>query len=219
MAGLAAQRRKLGLAASSLDIGIVYGIGYVNRVGGTEIYNNLRKQGYLPISERDIHHMFIEAISSGSPSSNMPWQISTGLQRWDPAAAMPLHWQTNPIFSHHMIRNAVSYSQTAVSETLGQSLSIKDMIRGAQTEEAIASITLTALAAHLEALLHLAPNSIDKDKPIVDLGVDSLVAVGIRSWFLREIEKDMPVLKILGGSSPAVCKDRWISLSLLVTPF
>ena len=34
-----------------------------------------------------------------------------------------------------------------------------------------------------------------------DLGIDSLVAVEIRSWFLKELEIDMPVLKILGGST------------------
>ena len=36
-----------------------------------------------------------------------------------------------------------------------------------------------------------------------ELGVDSLVAVEIRSWFLKELEIDMPVLKILGGSTLA----------------
>lgn len=36
-----------------------------------------------------------------------------------------------------------------------------------------------------------------------DLGVDSLVAVEIRSWFLKELEIDMPVLKILGGATLA----------------
>lgn len=45
MAGLAAKRRKLGLVASVLDIGMLIGIGYVNRQTGGEVYNNLRKQG------------------------------------------------------------------------------------------------------------------------------------------------------------------------------
>ena len=34
-----------------------------------------------------------------------------------------------------------------------------------------------------------------------DLGIDSLVAVEIRSWFLRELEVNVPVLKILGGAT------------------
>ncbi|KAK2848537.1 NRPS [Arthroderma sp. PD_2] len=36
---------------------------------------------------------------------------------------------------------------------------------------------------------------------LVEQGVDSLVAVEIRTWFIREVDIDMPVLKVLGGSS------------------
>lgn len=36
---------------------------------------------------------------------------------------------------------------------------------------------------------------------LVEQGVDSLMAVDVRSWFLKELEVDIPVLKILGGSS------------------
>jgi hybrid polyketide synthase / nonribosomal peptide synthetase ACE1 len=39
--------------------------------------------------------------------------------------------------------------------------------------------------------------------PLIELGMDSLVAVEIRTWFLQELAVDMPVLKILGGSSVA----------------
>lgn len=34
-----------------------------------------------------------------------------------------------------------------------------------------------------------------------ELGIDSLVAVDLRSWFLKELSVDMPVLKILGGAT------------------
>lgn len=33
------------------------------------------------------------------------------------------------------------------------------------------------------------------------MGVDSLVAVEVRSWFLKELTVDVPVMKILGGVS------------------
>ena len=41
--------------------------------------------------------------------------------------------------------------------------------------------------------------------PIIDLGIDSLVAVEIRSWFLKEVNEDMAVLKVLGGASVEDC--------------
>ena len=60
----------------------------------------------------------------------------------------------------------------------------------------------------LFAKLHLALQlPIDTDQSRIlssgadELGVDSLVAVEIRSWFLRELDIDMPILKILSGGS------------------
>jgi hybrid polyketide synthase/nonribosomal peptide synthetase ACE1 len=39
------------------------------------------------------------------------------------------------------------------------------------------------------------------DRAANELGIDSLIAVDLRTWFLKELEVDMPVLKILGGAS------------------
>ena len=44
-------------------------------------------------------------------------------------------------------------------------------------------------------------DSVDLSLALVEQGVDSLVAVEVRSWFLKEIDVDVPVLKVLGGSS------------------
>lgn len=43
--------------------------------------------------------------------------------------------------------------------------------------------------------------SVSEKASLVEQGVDSLMAVEVRSWFLKELEIDIPVLKILGGSS------------------
>lgn len=43
--------------------------------------------------------------------------------------------------------------------------------------------------------------SVNETTPLIDLGVDSLVAVDIRTWFAQEIGADVAVLKILGGPS------------------
>lgn len=63
---------------------------------------------------------------------------------------------------------------------------------------------LDALFAKLHLALQLPPEtnvgqilSSDAD----DLGIDSLIAVEVRSWFLKELEIDLPVLKILNGGT------------------
>ncbi|KAJ0120669.1 Nonribosomal peptide synthetase 14 [Diaporthe amygdali] len=207
MAGLAAQRRKRGLAASVLDIGMLVGIGYINRVEGSEIYKNLRRQGYRPISEHDIHHMFVEAVVAGRVGSgSVSSQLSTGLQRFNPHGDNELPWHSDPRLSHHTID---ANGELAASSGSGDALqSVRGLIQDSQTQEQISAALQEAFAAQLESMLRLPGGSINKDAPIIDLGVDSLVAVEIRAWFLKEVEKDVPVLKILGGDSVAtVCEE------------
>ena len=199
MAGLAAQRRKRGLAASVLDIGMLYGIGYINRVEGVEIYNNLRKQGYRPISEQDIHHMFIETILTGRPTSGQDPELTTGLQRFSASDKMPLHWHFNPRFSHHTFESG----NLLEVETGLATESVKQQLRATSSAEEASEVLRRSFAASLELMLQLLPNSINKDVPIIELGVDSLVAVEIRTWFMKEAGKDVPVLKVLGGSTLA----------------
>lgn len=50
-------------------------------------------------------------------------------------------------------------------------------------------------------LLQLGDQPIDYEAPVVELGVDSLVAVEVRSWFVKALKVDIPVLKVVGGAS------------------
>lgn len=50
-------------------------------------------------------------------------------------------------------------------------------------------------------ILQLRDQSIDHEAPLVELGVDSLIAVEVRSWFLKALKADIPVLKVVGGAS------------------
>lgn len=199
MAGLAAQRRNRGAAGSVLDIGMLYGIGYINRVEGAEIYNNLRKQGYRPISEQDMHHMFLETILAGRPNSDEDPELVTGLQRFSLTDRQPLHWHYNPKFSHHTLTAANSLE----TDTKVSAISVKAQLRQTSSAEDAAATLRRCFAAQLESMLQLPAGSVNQDVPIIELGVDSLVAVEIRSWFIKEVDKDMPVLKVLGGSTLA----------------
>ena len=50
-------------------------------------------------------------------------------------------------------------------------------------------------------ILQLGDQPIDHEAPLVELGVDSLVAVEVRSWFFKALKVDIPVLKVVGGAS------------------
>lgn len=63
-------------------------------------------------------------------------------------------------------------------------------------------------AAKLRVILQISGQEIDHEAPLVELGVDSLVAVEVRSWFLKELKVDIPVLKVVGGASVADLSQR-----------
>ena len=67
-------------------------------------------------------------------------------------------------------------------------------------------ILLTALtgtfSSRLKQILQIdIEDDISETVALVEQGVDSLVAVDVRSWFLKEIDVDMPVLKVLDGAT------------------
>lgn len=47
--------------------------------------------------------------------------------------------------------------------------------------------------------------------PLIDLGMDSLVAVELRGWFTQEVGAEMALMKILGGSSAQDLADNVVS--------
>ena len=210
MNGLAASRRSRGLPGMALNIGVIYGLGFLHREKD-ELYAGLEREGYPPISERDVHHMFLEAIVAGRPpkppttkqrpasSSSQITDITTGLNRFRFDGPNPLHWHLDPRFSHFTVPSSAADDEADASGV--QKQSVKELLSQAETAEAAGEVLLEAFSAHLEGLLQLPPGAAHGENSISELGVDSLVAVDIRSWFWRSTETDVAVMKILAAPS------------------
>jgi hybrid polyketide synthase/nonribosomal peptide synthetase ACE1 len=78
---------------------------------------------------------------------------------------------------------------------------VREQLIEATTAEQVLSIIKTCFAAKLQIVLQLTDEEVDMNVPLAEIGIDSLVAFEVRSWFLKELQTDMPVLKILGGGS------------------
>ncbi|OLN81353.1 Nonribosomal peptide synthetase 14-like protein 2 [Colletotrichum chlorophyti] len=199
MNGLAANRRLRGLPGSVLNIGVIYGLGLLHRERN-DIYAFLEKDGYPPISERDIHHMFLEAIVAGRPVEGQIYDITTGLSRYNANTTDPLHWQKDPRFSHFSLEE-----RDDVSEHEGegkQSLRERIKAAGGGVEE-VATVLTEGFSRYLEAALGVGEGSVKGDHSVSELGMDSLVAVEVRGWFWKVVERDISVMKVLGSASVA----------------
>ncbi|PYI16870.1 beta-ketoacyl synthase domain-containing protein [Aspergillus violaceofuscus CBS 115571] len=202
MCALAAQRRKRGLYASVVNIGVIIGAGYVTREVSQADQKNLRKGGYMWMSETDFHQMFAEAIEAGRSTTLSEPEISTGLRQVPADAPYLPIWSENPKFSRFILRASGEDSQRDAAKAGG--ISIKDRLQLACTLEDARNIIADTFAAKLRLTLQIEDDTGDlMSRRTDELGLDSLIAVDIRSWFLKSYQVNVPVLKILGGASIA----------------
>jgi hybrid polyketide synthase/nonribosomal peptide synthetase ACE1 len=219
--GLARERRKRGLAGSTFDIGRVVGIGYVESAAQV-VRDQLIGLGLKPISEADLRNAFAETIRAGLPQpqdkDTLPESVVTmGVRHFREDEDVKGPWFTNPLFSHCIIEKPSSQSSSGdqrkktslpLSQQLAQVSSKKEAL-----EVMIGKITFRnsqsyaknhpdCFSEKLGVILQLGDQAVDHDAPLNELGIDSLVAVEVRAWFLKELKVDIPVLKIIGGASP-----------------
>ncbi|KAJ4386024.1 hypothetical protein N0V93_008915 [Gnomoniopsis smithogilvyi] len=202
---LAHQRRGRGVAASIIDIAMLLGVGYVAR-SIDQYESQMRRYSYMAISEPEFHSIFAAAILSGKPESNHSPELIIGL-----GADADAPWSKDPRFSNY-VRNEQKSAEVAQSKESSKSV-LSQLAVSKDSTEAL-EIMVRSFSKKVELILQLATESLDPQEPLVRLGIDSLVAVELRSWFLKELNIDMPVLKILNGASVSdLCKDALGRLS------
>ncbi|KAL2045413.1 hypothetical protein ABVK25_012125 [Lepraria finkii] len=185
---------------------MVVDAGYVVRAG-RRIEDHLRNLFYIPLSESDVHHLFAEAVLAGHPYSEGQPEITMGIEPFedDASAKVTPPWYSNPRFSHLRLQKQV---QEERPQTDGIAVHIRQRLEGADSEESAQKMLQESFSLKLESMLQLVPGSVNLKVPLLELGCDSLLAVEIRTWFLKEVHVDVPVLKLLSGDSiTEICHD------------
>jgi amino acid adenylation domain-containing protein len=206
MTALASQRRQSGRAASVIHIGYVADVGYFTRADSRS-REYVTRMHFGPISETDVHHAFTEAILAGKPNSERSCEVGVGIEPLDTPMIEDHEtaWSSDPRFSHFLPTVHVHEKNEGPQSWRDD---IKEQIQDVETEAELVTVVQEALCAKLETMLQLSTGSVDADALLTQLGIDSLVAVEIRAWFLKKIGIDVPVLKILGRNSVAqICTD------------
>ncbi|PIA98429.1 Polyketide synthase-nonribosomal peptide synthetase [Cercospora beticola] len=195
MTAVAAERRARGLSASVIHIGAVTGLGYVlNSDIERKLLTNYDTP--MPISETAFLDIFAQSILIGRPDSGHSPEVITGVPRYNRDTVSESKYGTNPRLSHHIVEQTTSRTEASAT-----AVSVRQSVDDALSQEEAALIIQRAFCAKMEKTLQMPADAIDCAQPLMNLGVDSLIAVEIRSWFLKQLDVSLPVLKILGGSS------------------
>ncbi|OQE05273.1 hypothetical protein PENVUL_c026G08771 [Penicillium vulpinum] len=194
MASLAAQRRNRGLAGHAINIGAIVGNGYVTRELNMGQQSYLYRVGHTWMSEQDFHEVFAEGVLSCFERVGSA-ELCCGLRIDDDESKS---WISNPMFQHLVHKS----SNLVVADKKGKSgLLIKTRLFEATSNEEVIEILQDGFVLKLQSALQADPSKPMLDMSPDELGVDSLVAVDLRSWFLKELGVDMPVLKIFNAAS------------------
>ena len=217
MTSLVEGRRKRGLAGCVMHLAGIYGVGYVERTD-RKIMSHLEKYGMSNMSEWDFHQFFAECVAAGRPESGLGADIASTLSTFDPTKDQHVPaWIVSPRYGHFKYIRKESDSEEGDSQA---STSVRPRLAEQTTEGGVYDALMDGLKNQLAKQLQLpSAGEISADQAVVELGVDSLTAVDLRAWFTKELDMDMPVLKILGGATLAeVVADAAKRLSKELTP-
>lgn len=153
--------------------------------------------GLMRMSDNDIHEVFAEAILAGRAGNaggdaeifagiaHVTFQDQNTLKGRDPSLWHFTHYDTG---------------SSAASASKG--ISLQELLRSAsQSQESFALLENTLISQLRQRMGVSAEEAVTSDTQLVELGVDSLVAVDLRTWFAKDLSVDIAVLKILGGLS------------------
>ncbi|KAJ4007634.1 hypothetical protein NW752_010300 [Fusarium irregulare] len=199
MTTLAFQRRARGVPGSVIDLSSLMGIGHVGR---SDVFNAdyFRSLGATSVSEVDLHQMFAEAIHVGRPDSKESAEIVTGMSPMlrSELEDMKVQYRMDLKFGHFCLEQSCNKGETSASSKVPVRVQLKTV----KTRGEAMRVLLDSLVARVKKVLQIpADEVVHETEPLIERGVDSLVALDIRSWFMKELDVDMPVLKVLGGNS------------------
>jgi acyl carrier protein len=76
------------------------------------------------------------------------------------------------------------------------------------TEDAARDILYARIADQISGILMVPREDVKPDKPLEDLGLDSLIAVEPRNWLVRELEISLSVIDIADSTSVRHLSDK-----------
>lgn len=163
----------------------------------------------MKLSETDLHDTPADAIRVGQPGSGHPIELICNFRTGTAGI-----WRDNPRLWHYFTpkndklladRNGEDNEQQSKHD----GKSVKELFDAAEDEAAAQATLEKCFAQELHTMIQVETSRVGKDMPVAGLGVDSLVAVQIRSWFLKEVGVEIPVLKILTDNSSftQLCRD------------
>ena len=180
-------RNRQGLAATSLDLAAVRGIGYLAE-------NNWMTEQRVLFAQEEMSEGEVLALLGAAISGDNHCVAGVAVD----AKTQGQFWVGDAKFAH--LRRALwTHDDARLAQPAR--LSLSQLLKQSQTLEDATQIVYAGLTAQVSKILMIPAEDFDHSKPIVAYGLDSLVAIEIRNWIAREMEANVQVLELLASGS------------------
>ncbi|CAH0054501.1 unnamed protein product [Clonostachys solani] len=208
-------RESLGLVASVIDIGAVADIGVITQTRG--LMSKMKSTGFKGVQEQELLDAIDLAIARGgaqtlekNSNSGLSWSSQStfvlGL-----GSDQPLKSSSNRTVWRNDRRMAIYHNKSGTSgpsdATASSNQALKAAIAGALADSSalksadFGEYLAMEIGKKLLDLLLKPYDDLNTARPLVDLGLDSLVAIELRAWWKQLFGFDISVLEMLGMGS------------------
>lgn len=189
---LAHYRRALGMPAVAINWGHVGEVGYLAE--RNELSQRLERQGVLTFTAEEAMQCLEHAVQTDAIQESV---LRMDWMRW---RGLGITGDVSPRFAH-LLRGV------AEETTDAERLATADEVRSAPAELQ-QSMVANIIGTKAAMLLGIAPESMQWDRPLLSMGLDSLMAVEMRNWIECRLEIDLPISELMRSESlREVCRN------------
>ncbi|KAF2177009.1 putative polyketide synthase [Zopfia rhizophila CBS 207.26] len=195
---LAFYRRARGQQACAIDLGIILGVGFLEENNSSTVTANIKSWNFTGIKEQEMHRMINSAITGSSMPDmpRIPAQFITGLPTGAmiTAARQKFPWWSNDAkFAH--LRDVDSDALNVSADE--EAVQLQALLGAAESLAGAVDVVADAIVNKLAKSMMVDVQDVEKTQTISKYGVDSLLAVELRSWIYTELQVDISIFELL----------------------
>ena len=205
-------RRNQGKTACSIGLGMISEVGYLHE--NPDIEALLLRKGIQALTEREFLQIVDQALTSATTSRPALAHILTGLESQGMHELLEKGFDVSSGTTKdpRAAFLAASLSEKAADETsarrsdipawsVGLPPDLIDALSFQATASTLAEAVLGLVCKRFSSLILVQPDKLDDAKPLIQYGIDSMIAAEFRSWFWSTFKVDVPFADILSSEN------------------
>lgn len=200
---LARHRASKGQRAVSVDLALIAEAGWANQ--NYKIVTESLRAGHGGVKQEQLMAMLDALCDPTYDCQQFPHVVNVidspeDLYRMTQEDRTP--WMTKPLLNNLLrIGEARLNTHEVVAKVDDGAVGYVALVKAAADQDEAGEIVAQGLIEKLARSLSVPSESLDVKKPAFVLGVDSLIAVEVRYWFMKQLRVEVPVFKIMEKQS------------------